>query len=160
MSIGIEVSSNTKGWLDLKAQLVMLETLGIDIGWFNSRYGPDNDNLQHAQVAAWQETGRRKTTNSGEIPPRPYFRVGMKDFLSSSKGVDSFKLVIQKVLAGEAVMQAYTEVSPIFVQALKRIMDEWQTPPNARLTRELKGFNNPLVETHELIDKATFKVRK
>lgn len=160
MSIEIEVSSNINGWLDLKTQLAMLETLGIDIGWFNTRYGAENDNLQHAQVAAWQEVGRRKTANSGEIPPRPFFRVGMKDFLSSSKGADSFKLIIQKVMNGEIAMKAYTDVSPVFVQALKRIMDEWTTPPNARLTRELKGFNNPLVHTHELIDKATFKVRK
>lgn len=160
MSFEVEIKINKKGFLNLKEQLKTLNEIGIDVGWFETTYGPQNDNLTHAQVAAWDEVGREANKFSGKIPPRPFFRVGYKNFLKSDKAKQSFIEVINSVVAGNNVFQALSKEGAYLTKQLQKIMDEWDTPPNARLTQQLKGFNDPLVETHELIDNATFKVRK
>lgn len=154
MSIKVEVSSNLKPWQDVKAQLKVLQELGIDIGWFGSHYGPENQSLYHAQVAAWNETGTKTA------PPRPYFRVGFRDFLKAGGGNNAFAYVIQQVVNGQQPLKPCQNIASVFVQSVKKIMEDWDSPPNAKSTIEQKGFNDPLVETHELIDNLTFKVRK
>lgn len=160
MSFEVDIKVDKKGFLNLQAQLKVLGELGIDVGWFDTRYGPNNENLTHAQVAAWQEVGRDATSMSGPIPPRPFFRVGYANFLKSDAAKSSFAEVINSVVRGDNALQALSKEGAYLTKQLQKIMDAWDSPPNARLTIQLKGFNDPLVNTHELIDKATFKVRK
>jgi hypothetical protein len=152
------------GWNKLKKQLLTLDKTELRVGWFDTSYGADNDNLPHAFVASLNEFGHVNGTGSlvpGAItPPRPFIRVGFRDYMKTGRGEESFKTIISAVMRGETALQTYSIIGPVLVKGLQTVMDAWDSPPNARLTRELKGFNDPLNETHELIDNVSFEVSR
>lgn len=159
----MDFTVDTKGWDDLKKQLLSLDKTELRVGWVNGgHYGADNNNLSHAFVASLNEFGHVNGADAlipGAItPPRPFMRVGFRDYMKSSKGSASFKVVIQSVLNGQTTLQSYGSVGPLLVKALQGVMDAWDTPPNARLTIAMKGKNDPLVKTHELIDNVSFEI--
>jgi hypothetical protein len=149
-------------WEKVKRQLLLLDNAELRIGWFDTSYGADNDNLPHATVAALNEYGHTNGAGSlfpgTQTPPRPFMRVGFRDYMKSNKSVPNFQKIINNVLKGQTALRSYGSVGPVFVRALQGVMDAWDSPPNSRITQELKGFNNPLVKTHELIDNVSFDV--
>lgn len=152
------------GWDKLKKQLLTLNDTELHIGWFNTSYGPDNDSLPHALVASLNEYGHVNGAGAafpGTItPPRPFMRVGFRDYMKTDKATTNFKALINSVMNGSTALKAYNMLGPAFVKALQTTMDAWDTPPNSRITVQLKGFNDPLNRTHELIDSVSFEVEK
>lgn len=155
---------DTSAWDKIKKQLLTLDQTELRVGWVDGgRYGPNNNNETYASVASLNEFGHVNGPSSlfpGAItPPRPFMRVGFKDYVST-RSTDNFKAIINSVISGQTALKAYGSLGPTFVKALQGVMDAWDTPPNARITQKLKGFNNPLVKTHELIDHVSFEVGK
>ena len=150
------------GWEKLKKNLIKLDNTEIQVGWMDTKYGSDNYNLYHAYVAALNEFGHTNGADSlvpgAQTPPRPFMRVGFRDYMKSSRGAANFQAVINSIFAGQLTLKAYGMIGPVLVKALQGVMDAWDTPPNARLTVELKGFNDPLNKTHELIDNVNFEI--
>lgn len=149
----MKITKDLSVWNNLKKGFIRASSEDVKVGWINSSYGPDNDNLHHAQVAQWIEEG----VASQNIPPRPFMRVGLPNAL---KGVDkeSFKALALSVATGEQTLKPLKAVGVETSKTLAGVMEGWTTPMNAPMTIELKGFNNPLVETHELIDEITYMV--
>jgi len=160
----MDYTVDKSGWDKLKKQLLTLESTELRIGWFNTHYGPDNDNLPHAFVASLNEDGHVNGAGAAfpgtYTPPRPFMRVGFRDYMKTDKAATNFKALINAVVSGDTALKAYNMLGPAFVKALQSTMDAWDTPPNSRITIQLKGFNNPLVKTHELIDNVSFEVGK
>lgn len=152
----LTISKDTKGWEVLRKQLMELGKTELDVGFINSHYGAENDNLPHALIAQVQEEG----SPSQNIPPRPFIRVGFKDYLKSGKADQNFVAIMKLVMSGQSVLKAYTQAGPYFVKHLQDVMKAWDTPPNAPYTVAQKGFNNPLIETGELVNSVDFKVGK
>lgn len=148
----MKFTKDTKVWQNIKKNMLKAQELEVQVGWINSSYGADNDNLHHAQVAQWIEEG----VASKNIPPRPFMRVGLPDKLDSK--VPAFKLLAESVAKGEQVFTPLKSVGKSVSKTLADVMEGWTTPMNAPRTVELKGFNDPLVETHELIDNITYMV--
>lgn len=146
----ITLTVDTKKWDKLKKDLQQLDRIKLQLGWFDSHYGSENDNLPHAYVASLQEEGSEK------IPPRPFMRVGLKQELKTD--TKAFAMMIQSVASGKSGLSAAKTASPAFVAMLKKIMNEWSSPPNAPRTVAEKGFNNPLIDTGELRDSIQVKV--
>jgi len=146
----ITLTVDTKKWDKLKKDLQQLDRIKLQLGWFGTHYGSENDNLPHAYVAAINEEGTEK------IPPRPFMRVGLKQELKTD--TKAFATMIHSVVSGKSVMNAAKTASPAFVAMLKKIMNEWSSPPNAPRTVAEKGFNNPLIDTGELRDSIQVKV--
>lgn len=158
----MDVFVDKSGWEKMKKQLMLLDKAELRVGWFDTHYGPDNDNLPHAFVASLNEFGH--TNGAGSLfpgsltPPRPFMRVGFRDYMKSDKSIPNFQKIITSVLNGQTALKSYGSVGPVFARALRGVMEQWDSPPNARITQEIKGFNNPLVKTHELIDNVSFDV--
>ncbi len=143
----ITLSVDTKKWDKLKKDLQQLDNIKMKLGWFDTHYGSENDNLPHAYIAALQEE---------VIGPRPFMRVGLKSALKQDP--KAFAAIIESVANGRSALSAAKVVAPVFVPMLQKVMNDWMTPPNSRVTVLEKGFNNPLIDTGELRDSIQVKV--
>lgn len=150
----MKLTVDRKVWVNLKKEFVKAESLQTEVGWDGTSYGPSNDNLSHAQVARWQDEG----VPLQNIPPRPFFKVGFRDALLDGKNADSFKRIVSAVANGQDTFKAMYREGDSFRQTLRQVMLDWDTPPNAALTVELKGFDDPLIETSELVSNVSAKV--
>lgn len=152
-------------WEKLKKDLKKMDGLQISVGWFpENQYGSDNNNLPMAYVAALNEFGHVNGSDSlvpGAITPaRPFMRAGFVPALKAGANKKDFQFVIKQVLEGKSALMAMQQIAPNLEKTLRKTMIDWSTPPNAALTEELKGFNDPLIETSQLVANVTAKVEK
>lgn len=155
--MSMKLAVDKRVWLDLKKSFAKAEMFEDQLGWFeDNRYGSDNDNLPMSQVAQWIEEG----VASKNIPPRPYMRVGLRGALMKGSNDASFKRIITAVANGQDVFKALHREGDSFRQTLRQVMIDWDTPPNAPTTIELKGFDDPLIESSELISNVSVKTAK
>lgn len=148
------------GWEKLKKSFQQAEVYNVNLGWFeDQRYDSTNDNLQMATVAQWNNEGHIND-NGSLTPPRPFMSVGLPGAFKAGANKDDFKDMVDAVLTGKSVLAAMQKSSNNFERTLRKVMLDWDTPRNAPLTIELKGFDDPLVETSELIANVTAKVEK
>lgn len=153
----MKVTKNTAQWDKIKANLLK-NIPSIETGWFEGQtYGSDNDNLPYATVAQWNNEGHRND-NGTVTPPRPFMSIGLASALAAGANRDDFKDMIQAVSSGKSVLTVLNKAGTNFERTLRKVMLDWDTPRNAPLTRELKGFDNPLVETSELIANVNSRV--
>lgn len=158
----MKFTKNTAQWDKIRKQLLK-DIPSIKTGWFQGQnYGSDNDNLPYAQVAFLNEEGHINGAGSafpGSItPPRPFMRVGLAVAIKAGANKDDFKDMIEAVASGKSILIAMQKTTNNFERTLRKVMLDWDTPMNSPKTEELKGFNNPLVETSELIANVTSKV--
>lgn len=163
MSFKLRVDKS--GWDKIKKNLLKADTHEVQLGWFPENvYGSDNSNLPMAYVAKLNEEGHVNGFDSlvsGAItPPRPFMRVGLKSALKAGANKDDFKDMVQAVLSGQSILTAMQKTTTNFERTLRKVMLDWDTPRNAPLTVEMKGFDNPLVESSELIANVTAKVER
>ena len=155
--MSMKLTVDKKVWNNLKKSFAKAEMLEDQVGWqADAVYGSDNENLPMAQVAQWLEEG----VASKNIPPRPFMRVGFKAALSKGANDASFKRIVTAVANGQDVFKALHKEGDSFRQTLRQVMIDWDTPRNAPTTVELKGFDDPLIETSELISNITSKTTK
>ena len=89
----------------------------------------------------------------GHIPPRPFMRKFARDVRNG--------LRLDKIqeFGGKADYLQVTQIGAILVSDLQEIIEDWSKPPNAPLTIKIKGFNNPLIHTREMIQSADYWVK-
>ena len=163
--MAFKLKVDKSGWEKLKKDLKELDQNEVQVGWFpGQNYGPENSNLPMAYVAKLDEEGHINGADAafpGAItPPRPFMRVGLRDALKSGSNKLQFKYMIEAVLAGQSTLSVLQKSTSIFEQTLRQVMLDWDSPRNSDKTEELKGFNDPLRNTGELIANVTAKVEK
>lgn len=163
--MSFKLTVDKSGWNKLKKELLKADSHEVQLGWFEGQnYGSDNENLPYAQVAQWNNEGHINGTSSlvpGAItPPRPFMTVGLKGALKAGANKDDFKDMIEALLQGKSILTAMKKSTTNFERTLRKVMLDWDTPRNAPLTVEMKGFDNPLVDSSELIANVTAKVEK
>lgn len=143
-------------WKKMRKNLDRGKHLAVKVGFFqDSVYGPENDNLTVAQVAQWQEEGTDK------IPMRPFIRAGFM-----IKEIEKHKWITPQIMSwiddiamGKLTWtQFYNRLGPIFVQMMQKEIENWRIPMNAPLTVQLKGFNDPLIDTGKMLDSVEYKI--
>lgn len=160
MKTQIAISVNKKEWEKVKKRIITSSQNQLDIGFFaEDTYGSDNNNLNVAAVAAWQEFGDARWNVN--IPPRPFMRTGLGNYVTTT----AFK----KILAGElklvfsgkrTINKVYDNVGKVLKEKVQETILEWNTPPNAPSTIDSKGFNDPLIDTGFMYDSVKYKIRK
>lgn len=113
-----------------------------------------------ADVARWNEFGTEL------IPPRPAFRVGVENATKDSK--DLIAKYLLNLTDPKMTPQALKKLEKTFMtkmamrceKAVKKIIRDGATSPNAPATVAHKGFNKPLVETELLLDNVMAEVVK
>jgi len=152
-------------WNKLKKNFLQAEQYEGRVGWFpEDRYGSDNDNLQMAQVAKWNEEGHINGAGSlvpnAETPPRPFMRVSFRNALKAGANDREFREIVQAVVDGKSVLQPLKSAGKAFENTLRKVMLDFDNPPNAALTIEMKGFDDPLIKTSQLVANVNSKVAK
>lgn len=113
-----------------------------------------------SDVARWNEFGTEL------IPPRPAFRVGTENAEKESKALIAkylTNLIDPKLNAAALKKLEKTFMDKMAMrceEAVKKIIKDGSTSPNAPRTVEKKGFNHPLVETELLLDNVAAEVVK
>ena len=151
--MSMKLTVDKKVWQNLKKSFAKAEKLENQVGWLDTSYGSDNDNLPHAQVAQWIEEG----VPSKNIPERAFMRVGFETRLKGGENKESFRRMVAAVANGQDVFRAFHREGDSFRQTLRQTMIDWDTPPNSPVTVELKGFDDPLIESSELISNVSSK---
>lgn len=149
------IIKDTRVWDAMKKNLMRGKDFSVNTGFFDEYYGPENDNLPVAQVAQWQEEGTDK------IPMRPFIRAGfmIKNIEKQEWLTPAIKHMISNVALGKMTWnQLYHKLGPVFVEIMKKEIELWQIPMNAPLTIELKGFNDPLIDSGKMLDSVEYRV--
>jgi hypothetical protein len=155
--MSVKITVDKTGWDKLKKNLLQANKESLKLGFFeDSIYGPENDNLNVAQVAQFMEEG-----DPVKYPPRPFIRIGFLPRLKTPEYIPIFQQAIKSVLDGQSSFkQAYTRLGPTLVKGLQNEIIGWDTPPNSPQTIEAKGFNDPLINTGKLLESVDFKIEK
>ena len=159
----MKVTSNKDGWNRLKRSLLTQQQKEVRVGWFPEHvYGADNDNLQMAQVAAWNEEGHETAgmfSGGMPAPPRPFMRVWYPEELKQSGDAKlAFQTIAMSAFKQVDVGVALNPAGAVFSNLLQQTMVKLNTPPNSEATIELKGFDDPLIETGQLASSVDYKV--
>ena len=154
--MSVKITVDKSGWEKIKKNLLQANQESLKVGFFDDRYGPENDNLPVAVVARFMEEG-----DPIKYPPRPFIRVGFLPRLKTAEYVTLFQNAITSVLEGKATLkQAYTKMGPVLVKGLQNEIIGWDTPPNSARTIAEKGFNDPLIDSGRLLESVDFKVER
>lgn len=148
------VIKDTRVWDAMKKNLKAGKHLSVNVGFFDEYYGPENNNLPVAYVAKIQEEGLGP-------PMRPFIRNGFmeENIKTLSWLTPQVKGMISAVALGQMSWnQLYHKLGPVFVEIMKKEIEDWTSPMNAPLTIELKGFNNPLIDTGKMLDSVEYRV--
>lgn len=138
--------ADTSVWDRIKRNILIGNNLQVDTGFFEDAiYGPENNNIQVAQVARDNEEG---TINN---PTRPFMRVGFGGKIS--KQIPAlFQASMKRIVEGTSTFtQEYQKLTPILTAEMKKSIIEWSTPPNSPRTVAEKGFNDPLIKTGKML---------
>ncbi len=112
--MSVKITVDKSGWEKIKKNLLQANQETLKVGFFDDRYGPENNNLPVAVVARFMEEG-----DPVKYPPRPFMRVGFLPRLKTAEYVPLFQSVITSVLEGKATFkQAYTKIGPVLVKGL------------------------------------------
>lgn len=145
--------ADTSQWEKMKKNLMKGQHLAAKVGFFDKYYGPENDNLSVAQVAQWQEEGNDK------IPMRPFMRYYIMQLEKDNKLISELSPYINQIALGTmSWTQLYNKLGDELVSDLKQVIKEWSVPMNAPLTIELKGFNDPLIDTGKMLDSVEYQL--
>lgn len=156
--MSFKLTVDKSGWNKLKKGLLKGSSLEVKVGIVEpTYYGPDNDNLSVAQVWDWQESG----LPAQNIPPRPAIRVGFMVPIKKGSYDKMFLESMVRIAEGKSTFkQEYTRIGVQAKADLKKAVADWDTPRNAPYTIELKGFDNPLIDSGLLYESIDFKVDK
>ena len=155
MARNSRIVKDTRVWEAMKKNLKKGKGVSVNVGFFDEYYGPENDNLPVAYIASIQEEGTDK------IPRRSFIRNGfMEDNIKTLSWITpEVKAMVSAVALGQLSWnQLYHKLGPVFVEIMKKEIELWQIPMNAPKTVELKGFNNPLIDTGRMLDSVEYRV--
>lgn len=154
MSFKLKVDKSV--WTKMKKDILKASNQEVQVGIVEpTYYGPDNDNLSVAQVWQWQEEG----VPAQNIPTRPAIRVGFMAPIKKGLYDSLFAESMQRIAEGKSTFkQEYTRIGTMAKTDLKEAVEKWDTPRNSPTTVEIKGFDNPLIDSGLLYDSIDFKI--
>ena len=146
-----------KVWEVMKKKFRQADSIQLSVGFFEEdRYGPENENLPVAYIARIQDAGLG-------VPQRAFMSgaQGLTGVVRSTPYRKDYQEAARRIILNlSTVHQEYAKLGTFLVQDTKEIIEQWSSPPNAALTVELKGFNDPLIETETMKNSVKFKIEK
>lgn len=149
----MKFSKDTSVWKSIKKNLQDIDKKVVQTGFFDTYYGPENDNLPVATVAMWNEEGEG-------IPMRSFIRAGFIETLKKSSEFNE-KVYYKLGLVAEGKMninQLLSSLGPELVQIMRQEIIDFSTPRNAPLTVSLKGKDDPLRDTDTMLNAVDWKL--
>lgn len=161
MKLRAKVKIDNKKWNSIKRNLTRQKGRAVDVGWWGGKSHP-RTKVSIAQIAQWNEEGHY---NGGAYegtytPPRPFIRSSLLPFLKR-KLVTTYIGSVESIADGKSTWTALNNLmSKDAKEALEKAIIGWNSPPNSPRTIELKGFNEPLIETGALLDNIRTRIAR
>ena len=149
------LKSDKRQWEKLKRRLLRFDQRKIDVGIFReARYGPDNDNMQVAEVAYINDQG--SVTN----PPRPFMTI---DFIGHARAsfprrAKQFYMMLL-FTNNNNYMKEIEKLGEEYSLELQKIILDYPGS-NSSEWAEAKGFNDPLYHTGVMVQSVRHRVTK
>lgn len=152
--MGFTFKLDTKKLESVIRNTTKLDGTQIDVGFFEEdKYGPENDNLQVAQVAYFNERGT--LTN----PRRPFMATTFGDReTQDALGKIMSKTFQSSLIDGRQVQRLLKELGSEASDRIRKRILTWPGS-NSRATIERKGKNTPLRDTDIMLESVKFKLR-
>lgn len=149
----MKFKKDTSVWQGIRKSLRSIDNKVVQVGFFDTYYGPENDNLPVAQVAQWNEEGEG-------IPMRSFIRQGFIETLKKSPEFN--EQVFYKIgLVAEGKMnmeQLLSSLGPSLALMMKKEIIDFKTPRNSPLTISLKGKDDPLRDSDTMLNAVDWKL--
>lgn len=145
---------NKKGWDKIKKRLKRFQNRSIDVGFFrDKKYGPDNDNMFVAEVAFMNDQGSRIN------PPRPFLTVDFERYVLKEFSKDC-KVVFLNLLLGQNTkyVKDMEAIGEKYQNVLKTIIYDYPGS-NSPNWIAVKGFDDPLYHTGEMVESVDYRLR-
>jgi len=163
LNISVEKKVSKKNALDssMEKHLASLSKKEIFAGFFEESKYP-TDSTRHkgvavAQVAKWQNDGT--IGGNGNIPPRPFMDLAALEIKDSRAFKKALTQPVIKTLTKTGSNTAKLKVANLMKEIIQLQILNFSEPKNSERTIELKGFNDPLIETGRMYDSVKGKVR-
>lgn len=152
----VSITKDTSQWDKMEKRLLRGNERVVRVGWWQTQHPTG---VPTAQVAAWNEEGHM---NGGMFagtytPPRPFVRMGF--IPSSKKLIPKYFPLIHRIAMGT---YTWSQLNLLMAKEMVTLMQEtilkWDSPPNTRATVEIKGFNDPLIDTGNMYDAVKYRI--
>jgi hypothetical protein len=158
-----KTKSVDKGQKKVLRELNEIKSATIEAGYFEQERSSDSK-LSLADIAIWNEfgtfeaAGGRGGAQIGHIPPRPFLRPAYDENIVKYQA--TAKRLMQQ-LAGRSIggLRILRTIGAMMVSDIKKKITDIKAPPNTPATIAAKGFNNPLIETGTLRNRADFRIK-
>lgn len=158
----MEWKEDTRGLDRVLKNLENLISKEVKVGFFDTRYDDNNDNLYVAQVAQWMDEG----VPANNIPPRPFFRQTFNNVVMGSHYKVPFKNLMVKVADGiVSPTVACKNLGEGLKVELEHILDNGSAfAPNQAAWEDFKrrttGATDPLTYTSFMKESVQFKITR
>lgn len=154
---------DTKTFDKMLSSISNLTSKEVNVGFFDDKYGDENENLYVAQVAQWQEEGHKDGQTFA--PARPFFRVAFREEVNSVKYEKAFDKMLDNVFNGkESPHSGCKRLGEGLTLELQQIIEHGEIfAPNSERWANTKRmyygtFLAPLVFTGKMRDSVKFKI--
>lgn len=132
----------------------------VEVGFWDSHYGPENNNLPVALVALWQE--KDIGTEAPHIPRRPFMSETFHGKDGQQEQTKQFERVFHDLIynGGKRKVPLLKGFGEYMRGRMHDIIEDWSNPANAPATIKKKGFNNPLVHTETMMNSIKWRIKK
>jgi hypothetical protein len=147
--------SNTREWDKLKRRLRRFDRRSIEVGFFsNKKYGPDNNNLQVAEVAMMNDYGTSK------VPSRPFMTVDFVSYAEKTFPTKARQFFMLLILNPKSpFIKNMNELGEEFSFALQEIILDYPGR-NSQWWADIKGFNDPLYHTGVMVESVSHRLKR
>lgn len=121
----------------------------VTVGIHEGSQQPESGELNMATLGAVQHFG----SEDGRIPARPWLDTGVES--GTQEILETIRSGADKGLPLDAVLE---QVGVVAAGAVQEYMTDLRTPPNAPVTIERKGSDNPLIDTGAMRQSVSYAV--
>ena len=149
--MGFTLKVETKRLTSLIKRTETIDGTDVEVGFFeDDKYGPENQNLYVAQVAAYNNFG---TTFN---PERPFMDNTFLDTMSQFHYARGIRQVFISVLTnGRSTQRLLRSLGETVADVMRVEIDDYPGS-NSAATIARKGFNDPLYDTGKMLASVKF----
>lgn len=153
ISMGFSLKIETKKLSSIIKRVNAIDNTEVEVGFWDDRYGPENDNLPVAQVAAYNNFG------TSFNPTRPFMDDTFEDMMYQAYMARGVKNVFLSVLInGRSTQRLLRDLGKRIKELMQlTILEYAANGGNSRETIERKnGRDTPLIDTGKMLESVRF----
>lgn len=156
ISMGFSLKVETKRLDSLIRRTKEIDNTEVEVGFWDDHYGPENDNLPVAQVAAYNNFG------TSFNPTRPFMDDTFEDIMYQTYMARGVKQVFLSVITnGRSTQRLLRNLGETIKELMQLTIQQYAADGgNSQKTIEKKGRDSPLIDTGKMLESVRFRIHK